>query len=448
MSGKARGEPDLAAASAAAPAVTGSDSVLLLEERKHQRAGQSRRAAGPAPQMSRREKDKEKELPAQIALRPAPKTARLKTRHWSVIASFFLFVVAPAALSWWYVTERAVGRYVSTAAFSVRSEQSNSPFELLGGVVGLGASSSSDPNILYDFIQSQELVERIDERVDLRALWAKADPVRDPVFAYHPPGTIEDMVFYWNRVVGIYNDTTTGIMDLEVQAFTPEDAQLLAELIYEESSDMINRLSDIAQEDATRVARLELEAAVERLKAAREAVTLFRNRHQIVDPQADMQSQMGILTSLQSELASTLIDLDTLRQTTAETDPRIVQAEQRIAIIERRIAEERAKFGIGTNDAELGAQDSAFADIVGEYEGLMVDLEFASQSYAAAYTTFETALADARRQKLYIAAHVRPTRAERAIYPRTEVIVPLVALFSFLAWALLVLMAYALKDRR
>jgi capsular polysaccharide transport system permease protein len=43
---------------------------------------------------------------------------------------------------------------------------------------------------------------------------------------------------------------------------------------------------------------------------------------------------------------------------------------------------------------------------------------------------------------------VRPTIAERAIYPRVSVIVPLVALFSFLAWALLVLMAYALKDRR
>ncbi len=444
MSEKGRGEADRGATPGAASAATGSDSVLVLEERKRQRAGQPRRAAVSASQPSR----KEKEPSAQIAVRPAPKTARLKTRHWGIVASFFLLVAAPTALSWWYVTERATDRYVSTAAFSVRSEQSNSPFELLGGVVDLGASSSSDPDILYDFIQSQELVERIDARVDLRALWAKGDPVRDPVFAYHPPGTIEDLVSYWNRVVSIYNDTSTGIMDLEVQAFTPEDAKLLAELIYEESSDMINRLSDISQEDATRVARIELDAAVERLKEAREAVTLFRNRHQIVDPQADMQSQMGILTSLQSELATTLIDLDTLRQTTAESDPRIVQAEQRIAVIEQRIGEERAKFGIGTGDAELGAQASAFADIVGEYERLTVDLEFASQSYAAAYATFETALSDVRRQKRYIAAHVRPTLAERAIYPRTEVIVPLVALFSFLAWALLVLMSYALKDRR
>jgi capsular polysaccharide transport system permease protein len=442
MSGKKTGEANTGTTADTLPATTGNDSVLLLEEHKQQRAAQPLRPGTPAITPPR------KEAIPQIPRRNAAKSARLKTRHWVTVASFFFFVAAPTVASWWYLTERATDRYVSTASFSVRSEQSNSPFELLGGVVDIGASSSSDPDILYDFIQSQELVEHIDARVDLRALWAKGNPVRDPVYAYHPPGTIEDMVTYWNRMVSIYNDTSTGIMDLKVQAFTPEDAKLLTELIYDESSDMINRLSDIAQEDATRVARLELEAAAERLKAAREAVTLFRNRHQIVDPQADMQSQMGILTSLQGELASTLIDLDILRDTTAESDPRIVQAEQRIEVIERRIAEERAKLGIGTGDAEFGAQDSAFADLVGEYEGLVVDVEFASQSYAAAYATFETALSDARRQKRYIAAHVRPTLAERAIYPRIEVIVPLVALFSFLAWSLLVLIAYALKDRR
>lgn len=442
MSGKKPGGTNTGSAAGTAPATTGSDSVLLLDEHKQQRAAQPLRPAAPLTTPS------QKQAANPTPIRPAPKSARLKTRHWVTVASFLLFVAAPTALSWWYATERAVGRYVSSASFSVRSEQGSSPFDVLGGVANLGGASSPDPDILYDFIKSQELVKRIDARADLRALWAKGDPVRDPVFGYHPPGTIEDMVSYWNRMVSIYNDTSTGIMDLEVQAFTPQDAQLLAELIYEESSDMINRLSDIAQEDAMGVARIELDAAVEQLKEARGAVTLFRNRNQIVDPDADMKSQMGILNLLEEELATALINLDVLRLTTAESDPRIVQAEQRISVIEQRIAGERAKFGIGTADTELDSQASAFADLVGEYERLTVDLQFASQSYAAAYTTFEAALADARRQKRYIAAHVRPTLAERAIYPRPEVIVSLVALFSFLTWALLVLMSYALKDRR
>jgi capsular polysaccharide transport system permease protein len=448
MSGKERGEANIGATAAATPATTGSEQVFLLEEHKQQRAVQPAPPIRPAPAAAAAPPPRKAPPPQDIVLRPAARTARLKVRHWVTVASFLLLVVAPTILSWWYVTERAAERYVSTAAFSVRTEEASSAFELLGGVVDIGASSSSDTDILYDYIQSQEMVERINARVNLRDLWAKADPAVDPVFAYHPPGTIEDMVTYWNRVISVFKDTSTGIMNLEVQAFTPDDAHLLAGLIYEESSEMINRLSNIAQEDATRISRIELDDAVERLKEAREAVTLFRNRYQIVDPTADMQSQMGILTSLQAELASTMIDLDVLRQTTADSDPRILQSQRRIEVIEARIAEERAKLGIGTGNAEIGAQAAAFADIVGEYERLMVDLEFAGQSYAAARATFEAALSDARRQKLYIAAHVRPTLAERAIYPRVEVIVLLVALFAFLIWALLVLTTYALKDRR
>lgn len=432
MSGKKRGEANTGAVVETVPATpVGGESVLRLDDHKQQRAPQ------PA-----------KPKPAPPMVRPLPRPARLKRRHFGAMIGFLLFVIAPTALAFWYVTERAAPRYVSTAAFSVRSEEAGSAFELLGGVVDVGASSSSDNDILYDFMQSQEMVELINARLDLRALWAKADPALDPVFAYHPPGTIEDLVDYWNRRVSVYNDTSTGIMELEVQAFTAADAQQLAQLIYEESSDMINRLSDIAQEDATRISRIELDTAVERLKEAREAITLFRNRYQIVDPIADMQGQMGILNSLQAELATTMIDLDLLRQTSAANDPRVAQAERRIEVIEVRIADERAKLGIGAGADQTGAEASAYADLIGEYERLSVDLQYAEQSYAVARAAFESAISDARRQKRYIAAHVQPTLAERAIYPRPEVIVPLVALFAFLAWSLSVLVIYALKDRR
>jgi capsular polysaccharide transport system permease protein len=427
------------------------DGVLVLDERKRQRRMAGLQPGGPRPARQRSDLQSEEEDPLRPydgPIRPPARIARPRMRHWGVILSFLLMVVGPVAATWWYTETRAVDRYSSTAAFSVRTENAGSAFELLGGVVDIGSSSSSDTDILYDFIQSQQMVEAINAKVDLRALWAKGDPVRDPVFAYHPPGTIEDMVDYWNRMVSIYNDTATGIMDLEVQAFTPADAKLLAELIYAESSDMINRLSDIAQEDVTRFARLELEESVERLKEAREAVTLFRNRYQIVDPQADLESQTGILRSLQSELAATLIDLDILRQTTAETDPRIQQAERRMAVIEARIADERAKFGIGTAGAPASADASAFADLVGEYERLIVDLQFAEQSYAAARASFETALSESRRQSRYLAAHVQPTLAERSAYPQIEVLVLLTALFAFLTWSILTLAAYAIKDRR
>lgn len=382
--------------------------------------------------------------PAPVIVAPPVPMARRRARHWALILSFLALVIVPIASSGWYLWTRATDRYVSYAGFSVRTENVSSALDLLGGMAALSGSSSSDTDILYQFIQSHEMVAKVDAALDLQAIWARADPARDPVFAFHPPGTIEDLVDYWGGMVKVYNDS--GLIDLQVEAFSPQDAQSIAAMIYDESSLMINRLSAIAQQDATRYAREERDVAVERLKSAREALTQFRNRTQIVDPAASVEMQMGLLSSLQAQLAATLIDLDILKQTTAESDPRIVQAELRVTVIQARIVQERTKLGIGAG-AESVAGD-AFADTIGDYERLTVDLEFAQQSYVAALATYDSALSESRRQSRYLAAHVQPTLAEAPEQPRRIELLALVALFSFLIWAILALAAYSLKDRR
>jgi capsular polysaccharide transport system permease protein len=100
-------------------------------------------------------------------------------------------------------------------------------------------------------------------------------------------------------MVAVYNDTGTGLLDIEVQAFAPEDSRAIAQAIYEESQTLINRLSDIAQEDRTRHAREELDTAELRLTEARVAMTRFRNETQIVDPTTALQGQMGLLNALE-----------------------------------------------------------------------------------------------------------------------------------------------------
>lgn len=376
----------------------------------------------------------------------APVAVRL--RHWGMLIGFILVVIVPTLVAGWYMWARAADRYVSTVAFSVRTPDSGSALQLLSGVANFsGSSSSSDTDILYQFIQSQELVSKIDAALDLRKIWSKGDPEVDPVFAYHPPGTIEDLMSYWPRMVKVYNDSGTGILNVEVQAFTPEDARMIAQMIFDDSSQMINTLSAVAHDDATRYARQDRDEAVDRLKTAREAMTRFRNRTQIVDPAANVQNQMGLLSSLQTQLAETLINLGMLKDTVADTDPRIVQAERRIDVIRDQIAEERRTLGLGAGAGD-DAEGGAFADLVGEYERLAVDLQFAEQAYTAAMASYDAALAESRRQSRYLAAHVQPTLAESSEQPSRITIVALVALFAFLSWAVAGLIFYSIRDRR
>jgi capsular polysaccharide transport system permease protein len=397
-------------------------------------------ATNPA---AKREAPGENQTGPKRAATPVAATARWRSRHWGLVLSLLIMVILPTAISAYYLWFRAADQYISRVGFSVRTEDSSSAIELLGGITNLSGSSSSDTDILYEFLQSQELVERIDTELDLRSIWSRVDPADDPVFAYHAPGTIEDLLDHWDRQVRIYYASGTGLIDLEILAFAPQDARSIAQLIFEESSAMINQLSAIAREDAISYARDELDQAEERLARARIALAEWRNENQTVDPTADTAGQMGLVTNLQAQLAEALIELDILRDTTTrDDDPRITQAERRITFIENRIEAERAVLGTS------GAGRVAFADLVGEYERLQVDREFAEQAYTTALAAFDGARNEARRQSRYLAAHVRPTLAESSGFPDRPVKLITISIFAFLIWTVVILVAYSLRDRR
>lgn len=374
---------------------------------------------------------------------PPVRRARAKQRHYMIITSFVFMVLLPAALAGWYLWERATDQYASYVGFSVRTEEQGASIESLFGVSDLSGSSSSDTDILYEFLQSQQLVARVDDKLNVREMWARPGVQSDPIFAYAGPGTIEDLTNHWGRKVKIYYDSNSGLIDLRVLAFEPDEAQAVAQSIYDESSAMINELSAIAREDAIGYARDELTEAEERLRQARTDLQIFRNRTQIIDPTIQSQTQSGLIGALETELAQAQIDLQLLRDTANEGDPRFTRLASRIAAIEKQIDAERSELGLEGAD-----QSASVADLVGQYEVLVVDLEFAQEAYTAARAAYDGARNEARRQSRYLAAHVPPTLAERAEYPDRSSTMMVIVLFLFLAWSFLVLAAYALRDRR
>lgn len=350
-------------------------------------------------------------------------------------------VLGPVLAMAIYLYGFAADQYASTVGFTVRTEKTGSAMEILGGLTSLSSASSSDTDVLYKFIQSQELVREIDAALDLRSMYRK--PARDPYFALSGDARIEDLVEYWTRMVRIYYDPGTKLMSIEARAFDPLDAQRISKEIFARSSTMINTLSAVARADTTRYALEELETAIARLKTARQALTAFRNETQIVDPSADIQGQMGLLSSLNTQLATSLIELDLLAETTRDTDPRVEQARRKIVVIEKRISEEREKLGVGSN-----RDGNAYADLVGQFEVLQVDLQFAEKAYISALSTYDGAVAEARRQSRYLAAYIEPTLAETPLYPQRGTILLIAVFVLFGIWAISVLIYYSLRDRR
>jgi len=381
---------------------------------------------------------------ANAQMRPAVRSSFARLRHFLVALSFLLFVVAPSAVSGVYLWTVAVDQYASSVGFAVRREDAGSPTDVLSGLTNFSGSSSTDTDILFEYLQSQKLVSEMDAEIDLRGRWSK--PEEDPVFALEKDAPIEALMDYWMRMVRVSYGTGAGLIEIEVRAFEGEDATLIAQTVFAKSAQMINDLSAVARADGIRYSRDELTAAEDRLRTARKNLTTFRNVNQIVDPELDLRSQAGLLGKLHEQQAAALIELDMLGMTTRENDPRVEQAQRRLEVIDRRISQERLTLGgsVGTSSQN----DQGFASIIGAYEQLVTDREFAREAYIAARASYDSALSEARRKSRYLAAYLEPTTAQSAVYPERFTLQIVITLFLFLLWSVVVLVYYSVKDRR
>ncbi|MGB3279453.1 MAG: sugar transporter, partial [Pseudorhodobacter sp.] len=185
-----------------------------------------------------------------------------------------------------------------------------------------------------------------------------------------------------------------------------------------------------------------LEKSIERLKGARQVLAEFRDKNQLVDPSANIESQLGVLATLQQQLAEALINRGILT-INSQDDPRAQQLDVRIRVIENQIELERKKFG-----GQSGGDGELLSSVVGEYELLQVDHQFAERAYTAALAAFDVAQSEAQRKSRYLAAYVEPTLAQSSEYPQRIAIFITGLFFILTLWTIGVLIYYSIRNRR
>lgn len=397
----------------------------MTKDESHLKTGQDTPAVNPKPVGNTAEK------------------AILQPRHYGLFLSLCFVVVVPVLVVALYLTVFAKPQFASEVGFVVRQEETGSASQMLGGLGQmLGTQSAGNSDLLFEFIQSQDIVERIDKDFDLVSHYSQTWPW-DPVFSVWPSATIEELRNFWQRMVRITYDKSSGIILVEVRARSPEAAREIANKIVQQSELMINTLNANARRDSMSNADTDLEVALSQLRTAREALIAFQARTQIIDPLADMQGRMGVLGNFQQQLAQALVDLDLLIETSDRADPRVRQLERRITVIQDRIAEERQNFSA----QNVTVENTDYPTLLAQYEGLRVDLMFAEESYRSALTARTLARTNAERQQLYLATFITPTLAQKSEYPQQPLLISLTAFFALLFWSALALVYYSLRDR-
>jgi capsular polysaccharide transport system permease protein len=371
-------------------------------------------------------------------------------------ASFVMCVIIPTALAAIYWFHFASDRYAVETKFAVRSPSSTMPSgDLLSMMTTMSSagSTSSDSYMLVDFIESRDLIDRLEDKIDLREIYNtdQAD------FLTRLPDnvTVEELQDYMGRWISIYFDTASQILTLEVQAFDPEGAREVSQAILSVADDLVNEVSEQARFDSMASAEREVARIEEQLQEHRRAMVAFRDERQDVDPEASAGAQIELLGQLEGDLAAARTRMNSLLNYLSDDAPTVRVLRNEIQSLERQIADQRERLGTGGSGNVTANPDSPAADAengltlserLGMYEGLSVDLEFLQQAYITALAAREAARLEADRQQRYIASFVRPSLPEESRYPKRVQNILVFVGFATMLWGIALMIVYVVRE--
>ena len=370
--------------------------------------------------------------------------SKLRMRHAVIVGSFIAGVVVPASLSTFYMMFVAADQYHSTSSFAVRSIEVSSGADLMGLFTQASTGNTgADSYILIDYIRSSKMLGDVEQKFNLESIFA----VRglDYFYGLRSGEAVEDKLAYWRNMVRINYDHASGIMELEVRAFDPVEAQEIAKFIIQRSDELINNLSASARDGVLRASREEMQLSEARLIKARTALREYRDVSQEVDPVEGAKLALQIIGGLEAELVKLNSDLSTAQAQMSDDTPRMRVLKTRIESLEKQLNTERQRLGSG--EQGNGAPSSDVAGRIQKYESLETEREFAERAYGASLASLEKARVDAGSKQRYLGVFIDPTLSELAQYPARFLNSFIVTLGLLFAWAVFVMGYYNIRDR-
>ncbi|MEZ0167572.1 hypothetical protein [Microvirga sp. TS319] len=365
-----------------------------------------------------------------------------KRRFRSPLAvSAVLCVVIPTLLAAIYFSVVASSQYVSEVRMSIRSFESGKGQDLLGAITGLPhlGSSTSDLYLVLNYLHSPKVVDELDQRLNLRAMYSREEIDR---FSRLPAdATKDDVVLYWQKMVGAGVDPVAGVLTVEVRAFSPEDAKSIAAEVVRFSEDLVNEMSSRARSDAVRFAEGELKRAEQNLTQVRTEVGAYRDKIGILDPMKTAEVTIAAIARLQDEKLKMEQELSTRRTTQGANAPIVRNLQARVETVNSQIAELQARL-----TSQRQQTDPALSQVAMRFEELQTQQGFAQKAYEMSLANLEKARAEAARQHLFLVPFVQPTLAEAEKYPRRVLSIFLSFLGAAMLWGIGLLIVAGVRD--
>lgn len=361
---------------------------------------------------------------------------------------FLLLVILPTVLATVYYYRYASDQYVSEAHFIIQG--SSAPkMDFLGALTGLpgAGGSTSDAMIIRDYILSADFIQDIEPELDLRAHYS--NPAIDAYARLPADASQEDLVEYWQKMIDIEHDLTSGISTVTMTAFDPETSKKLVTLALKQSELLVNKLSANLRTDALQIAEKEVLSAEAEVNSLREQLTAFRQQQDVLDPasqanariEREETARLTRLSELQTQLSQAEAELAQVSAFMQPETMRVKTAQTKVNSLRQQIAKEQAK-----SVAQSRGQSTEVASQLAQYTELQSRLGFTEQLYKSKQAALEQARLEIDRKQRYLTVTVQANLPDEAIKPEKISGILTVLLLSFLFWGIGSLSVAAIRD--
>lgn len=351
---------------------------------------------------------------------------------------FLVTVLIPTGLAILYFGVIASDVYISESRFVVRSPDKGAATGL--GVLLKSAGFSNAGDEIYaahDFVSSRDALQVLNKD---RAFEKEYSAPSISIFnRFDPLGmddSFENLYRYYGSKINVDYQSSSSISTLTVRAFTPDAARAFNEHLLELAEATVNRLNVRGRQDLIRYALAEVADAKEKSNLAAKALSRYRDRAGVVDPDKQASVQLQMISKLQDELIAARTQLLQLR-TYAPDNPQVAVLDTQVSSLNREIE--------GETDKIAGGQRS-LAGAAPDFQRLALESQIADKNLAAVMASLEEAMNEARRKQAYVERIVQPNLPDEAVEPRRLRGIASTFALGLVSWGVLSMLVAGIRE--
>ncbi len=354
--------------------------------------------------------------------------ARLSRGQFAALG-FLVGVLVPTLIAFAYLSIFAVSQFRSEARLVVRGnlEQVAGSGSPVGGVPQV--PNSQEAQVIVDYLRSRTLVGILQQQMDLRRIFASAE--HDPIFGLSRTASEDQLVAYWNRQVKVALESTSGVITVKVNAFSPQSAAMLAAAVIRQAEQAANDLTIRNRGDRVIQAGIEERAAFTDLAVVRSELEAFRNSQGTLDPLRSAVQSYSVIARLRDQRSEINTDLNAARMRLDESSPVVRALKERLRTVDEQIKTLDSEL-LGSSSTDAGST----ANLIAGAE-LEVRRRLAEQRLRQAELELMEARTQEAQKQVYVLTFMAPTMPDEKIFPSPLLQAGIVFAVLAAAWAVI-----------